>query len=99
MCFLHVLLNGIEFHEKDWITKIVLEGEAVTLIREMEENKNPLYIRVKELGLFDCVCRACSSKMGVLEYNEKSGIQLKGELSGHPSMETYLEEGYQIITL
>lgn len=99
MCFLHVLLNGLEFHKQGWTAKIVLEGEAVTLIQQMEEDKNPLYVKVRELGIFDCICRACSIKMGVLEYNEKSGIPLKGELNGHPSMEVYLEEGYQIITL
>jgi hypothetical protein len=35
----------------------------------------------------------------VLEYNEQVDILLKGDMSGHPSMESYIEKGFEIITL
>lgn len=99
MCFMHVLLNALDMDEKGYESLIVFEGEAVRLIKEMEESKNPLYAKAKEQGLFHGVCKACSAKMGVLEYNETCGIPLAGEMSGHPAMEAYMKNGYEIITL
>ncbi len=99
MCFSHVLLYAKELHEKGYDAKIILEGAATKVIKEQEEQENPLFLEVKELGLIDGVCRACSKAMGVLEYNEKSGIPLLDELKGHPSIERYMKEGYDIITL
>ena len=99
MCFMHVLLNAIDMHEKGMEVKIIMEGEAVKLIRELESTKNKIYRKARKLNLFDCICKACSAKMGVLEYNEKSGIPMNGELNGHPAMYKFIEKGYEIITL
>ncbi len=99
MCFIHVLLNALDLSQKGHEARIVMEGEAVKLIRELEESANPLYGKVKEAGLFASVCRACSAKMGVLDYNETCGIPLGDDMNGHPSMALYLEQGYQVITL
>jgi len=99
MCFVHVLLNALDMDSKGMETKIVIEGESVKLIKEMETSGNSLYKKAKEKGLIDCICKACSAKMGALEYNETVGISLGGDMSGHPSMSSYMGKGYQIITL
>ncbi len=99
MCFMHILLNAIDLHEKDYKVGIVMEGEATKLIKELEEEKNPVYLKAKEMGLIDSICKACSNQMGVLEYNETVGIPINGELQGHPPMEEYIKDGYEIITL
>jgi len=99
MCFMHVLLNAIDMHEKGMEVKIIMEGESVKLIRELESKGNKSYEKARELNLFDCICKACSAKMGVLAYNERTGIPINGELNGHPSMTKFIEEGYEIITL
>ncbi|NCB01322.1 MAG: cytoplasmic protein [Spirochaetia bacterium] len=98
-CFVHVLLNALDMVEKGMEVKIVLEGEAVTLVQPMIESKNPLFKKVVDLQLIDCVCKGCSAKLNVLEYNEKSGLPVGGEMSGHPSFSSYINEGYNIITL
>jgi hypothetical protein len=36
--------------------------------------------------------------MGTREAAEKEGLRLLDEMSGHPSVETYRREGFQIIT-
>lgn len=97
LCFTHVMLNALEMNEKGIDIKIIFEGEAVKLVKTLEENNNPLYKKIKDNNLIDCICKACSSKMGVLEYNEKTGIKLCDELSGHPSMYSYIEKGYEIL--
>ena len=99
MCFMHLVLNAIDLHQKDNAVKIIMEGEAVTLMQGLEESGNKPYFKAKELGLFDCICKACSAKMGVLDYNETVGIPIKGNLEGHPAMEDYIRDGYEIITL
>lgn len=65
----------------------------------MDSRGGFVYKKAKELNLIDCVCKACSMKMGVLTYNEKSGIPINDELNGHPSMARFIENGYEIITL
>jgi hypothetical protein len=99
MCFVHVLLNALDMDSKGMDAKIVIEGEAVALLKEMEESNNPLYKKAKEKKLIDAICKGCSAKMGVLEYNSTTGIPLVGDMSGHPSMSSYIEKGYQILTL
>jgi hypothetical protein len=99
MCFQHVLLNALDLDDKEHEAKIIIEGEAVKLVQKLEESNNRQYFEAKEKGLIDCVCKACSAKLGVLEYNEQVDIPLKGDMSGHPSMESYIEKGFEIITL
>lgn len=99
MCFVHVLLNALDLDEKGHEAHIVVEGEAVKVIQEMEEGKNPLYKKAKDKGLFDGICKACSAKLKVLDYNQTTGIPLVGDMMGHPSMEAYLSKGFEMITL
>jgi len=102
MCFIHVLLNAIDLHEKGMEGAIVIEGEAVKLVPDMSEPGHFLskhYERAKELGLIREVCLACSKKLGVAEAVKEAGLPLKGDMSGHPSMSKYLADGYRVITL
>ncbi len=99
VCFIHVLLNALDMESKGLKALIIAEGEAVRLIKDMEASENPLYIKAKEKGLIDGICKACSAQMGVLEYNETVGIPLKDDMNGHPSMSAYVNEGYRVITM
>ncbi len=102
MCFIHVLLNAIDLYEKGMEGAIVIEGEAVKLIPEMSLPSHFLsnhFKKARELGLIREVCLACSKKMGVAESVENTGLPLKGDMSGHPSMSKYLKDGYRIVTL
>lgn len=99
LCFIHVLLNVLDMDSKGIEARIVFEGEAVKLPKIMVESNNPLYKKVKEKGLVDSICKACSAKMEVLEYNATTGIPLSDDMNGHPSMAGYLSRGYEIITL
>lgn len=99
MCFQHLLLNVMDMHDKGIEALLVFEGEAVKLIKELEESGNKLYSKVKEAGLIEGYCRACSAKLGVLEYNDSTGLASLGEMSGHPAMSTYTAKGFDVITL
>ena len=99
LCFIHVMLNALDLQNKGHEAKIIMEGEAVKLIKLLDEEGSPLYRKVREMNLFDCICKACSAKLGVLDYNEKCGIPLGDDMSGHPSMAKYIEDGYQILVI
>lgn len=101
MCFVHVLLNALEMNTRGWDVKLIIEGSATKLVPNFAEEKGPfadLYRQVREAGLIDCVCKACSSKMGVLSEVEKQGLPVCAELKGHPSMYRYVDAGFEIMT-
>ena len=101
MCFIHVLLNALDFNEKQHEVKVVIEGSATRLVAEMVKEDHPLhelYERVKQKVLLMGVCKACSRKMGSLESAKAQNLRLLSDLSGHPSMAGFIEQGYRIIT-
>jgi hypothetical protein len=100
MCFIHVLLNGLELSAKGHQCKIIVEGEATKLIPEISREGhflNGLYRQMLDKGLLAGVCRACSAKMQVLEEIQKAGLPLLDDMSGHPGMANYIEQGFEII--
>jgi hypothetical protein len=101
MCFVHVLLNALDMKERGYDVKVVIEGSATKLVNELVNAGNPfgpLYAQVKANGMIDCVCRACSAKMEALDGVERQGLPICQEMSGHPSLAKYVEQGYTIIT-
>ncbi len=99
ICFTHILLNALDAHRQGHEARIVIEGEAVRLVEPLQKNEHPLFAKALNAGLIDGICRACSAKLGVLDYNASCGIALLEDMSGHPSMEPYLRQGFQVITL
>lgn len=101
MCFIHVLLNALDLHERGLYGFIIIEGEAVKLIPKMSRAGHflhSLYAEVKGKGLIAGVCKACSAKLGVTEAVEDEGLPFVADISGHPSMGKYIERGFRIIT-
>lgn len=100
MCFNHIMLNAIDMHNKNIKVGIIIEGKATALVKELLENENKLFKEVVKLGLIDSICKACSNQMGVLDYLENNTqLPINGDLMGHPPIEPYIRDGYEIITL
>ncbi|HEB68886.1 MAG TPA: cytoplasmic protein [Desulfobulbus sp.] len=101
MCFVHVLLNGLDMAERGQEGKIIIEGDAVKLIPEMAQPDHflhQLYLRAVKTDIIIGACRACSTKLGVAAAIEQEGVRLVGDMSGHPAMSDYIARGYTIIT-
>ena len=101
MCFIHVLLNALDMSDRGYEVKIIIEGSATKLVPELAKEDSPmhrLYEKTKGLDLIDGVCKACSNKMGTLEAVKAQGLRLLDEMTGHPSMARYREEGFEILT-
>jgi len=101
VCFVHVLLNALDMQSRMYDVKIVMEGASTQLIPDLASGANPLsglYKKAKAAGLIDAVCKACAAKMNVLETVRQEGLPLVEDMSGHPSLARYIENGYQVIT-
>ncbi len=101
MCFIHVLLNALDMKEKGYEVKVVVEGAATKLVPELAKSDNPLHKlweKAKSERLVDGVCKACSNKMGTLEAAKDQSLALLDEMTGHPSMASYREQGFEIVS-
>lgn len=102
MCFVHVLLNGLDLKDRGHEAIIVIEGSATKLVKDLHDDPKapfaPLYAKAKAAGLVHGVCRACATKMGSRESAESQGLALLADMSGHPSVAPFLEQGYQVLT-
>ena len=101
MCFIHVLLNALDMQTRGDEGRIVVEGAATGLIGELAKPDHALYAlweKVKQAGLVEGVCKACSQKMGTLQAAQDQGLTLLDEMNGHPSMARYRQEGYELVT-
>ncbi len=102
MCFVHALLYAEEMHEKGHDVKLVIEGSATKLIKALADPEVPfgkLWGKIKSIGVIDCVCQACSKKMGGYESAVEQDLPICGEMKGHPSMLRYIEDGYKVTVL
>ncbi|KGE71991.1 hypothetical protein DC28_09435 [Spirochaeta lutea] len=101
-CFAHALLNAIDMQERGMEVRLILEGASTGLLKDFDQPETPfrhLFFRCVEEGLLDCVCKACSAKMGTLKIAQRMELPLNEEMSGHPSMGRYIEAGYKVITI
>ena len=101
MCFIHVLLNGLDMAERGVGGRIIMEGAAVRLVPQLEQADNPLHDlwkKAKAGDLIEGVCRACAKKTGVLDDVRQLKLPLLSDIAGHPSLARYRQEGYEIIT-
>lgn len=101
MCFVHILLNALDMKEKGYKVKVIIEGAVTKLVPELAKEDNPLHKlweKAKSAGLVDGVCKACSNKMGTLEAAKEQGLALLDEMTGHPSMARYRDDGFEIVS-
>lgn len=100
-CFAHVMLYALDFDSKDYEVKVVIEGSATRLITELVRPDAPftnLYREMLDKNLLACICESCSVKMGTFMAAQEQGLTINGEMKGHPSLERFVNEGYEIIT-
>jgi hypothetical protein len=101
VCFIHVLLNGLDMKARGMDGRIIVEGAATALLPKLIHPENPLYKlweKAKSQGIVEGVCKGCAYKMGTTEEAVGQGLALLDDMSGHPSMSRYVEEGFEVIS-
>lgn len=99
MCFLHVLLNALDLSEGGAEVKIIFEGPSVKLPALLNEEKNKLYLKALDSGLIAGICLACSRALGVYEANAALGLPLLDDMNGHAGMRSYVESGWEVVSI
>jgi len=100
-CFVHVMLNAIDMHEKGMDVQVILEGESSKVLAELSKESHPmhrLFEQTKSVGLFAGACKACAHAMGSLDAVLKEGVPVLDDMHGHSGMAAYILKGYRIIT-
>jgi hypothetical protein len=66
----------------------------------MDETKPfaKLFKKVKDEGLIDGVCNACSAMTGSQEAAKEQRLRLLDEMNGYPSIVRYIEEGFLVLS-
>ena len=88
--------------EKGYEIKVIIEGAATKLVPELAKEDNPLHKlweKAKSEGLIEGICKACSNKMGTLVAAKDQGLAPLDEMTGHPSMSRYRDDGFEIVSL
>lgn len=101
VCIVHVLLNALDLKSKGNIVQIVFEGRSTVLLPQLFEKTHQfhnLFEKVKDNNLVNCVCKACSMQLKVYEEVKKLNIPFGDEMSGHPSMQKFTDQGFLVIT-
>lgn len=101
MCFSHVMLYAIDYADKGYDVVVIIEGAATSLIKDLAKPETPfapLYKELRERGLISCICKACSVKMGSYDEAVNQELTMGSDLQGHPSLEQYTKEGYEVMT-
>ncbi len=97
------VVNALEFakelqdHKDD--VKIVFDGAGTTWIPKLEDeahDAHPLYSAVK--GSIHGVCKFCSKAFGVINEVRKSDVDLLDDYDDHPSIRSFITDGYQVVT-
>ncbi len=97
MCFLHALMNARQLKDAGHEVKMVLEGMSCVLPKELEEEKNALYLALKNDGTIQGVCLACSKALGVYEDNVKTGLRLLDDMYNHAGVLDYVNNGFEVL--
>lgn len=99
MCLMHVLMNAVDLAAGGHEVKVIFEGRSVMMPAQLEEEKNPHYMKAKELGLLAGICYACSVQLKVEEQNAALGLPMLKDMFGHAGMRTFVVEGYEVVSL
>lgn len=88
-----------EFKEAGDEVAIVFDGGGTTWIPELaspEHRAHRLFESVRDVVAG--ACRYCAGAFGVREGVEQAGIRLLDDYKQHPSIRSYVVEGYQVLT-
>jgi len=98
--FAHALVNALDLRSRGHDVRVVIEADAtkqVALLRNETKPYAELFRQAKQLGVIDCVCRACATKNTIIPAVQEQGLKLSDDPAGHPSIGRFLDQGYEVL--
>ncbi len=78
--------------------ELVFDGAATQWIPELEDADNDYHELYRAVRDQAAVCDYCSGAFGVEEAVEEAGITTLDEHDGHPSIRSFVDDDYEVIT-
>lgn len=94
--FVHILLNVFDFKEKGYDIGVIFESAACKLINDYENKNYDKWERLKSEKLIFAVCKVCAKATNSLESAQRQNLPIQDDLSGHPALEKWTREGYDL---
>jgi len=99
----HAFMYAIDLARHGHSIRLLLEGDATQSLREREGRFGELFEEARALGLLVGVCKMASSGCGdksrdVIDLARESGLPLIDTLDGHAGIESFVSEGYEVVT-
>lgn len=88
-----------EFKEAGDDVAIIFDGAGTKWVPTLDDSshrRHKLWLKVKDK--VDGACAFCAAAFGAKQGVEAAGIKLLADHDNHPSLRSYVERGYQIIT-
>ena len=100
----HALLYAKELYEHGHEVLLVFDGAGTEWAEELSNPASdsalrPLYEELEGTGIVQVVCDFCAGSFNVKDLLAGRPLTLSGEYSGHPSIATLVDEGYQLLVL
>jgi hypothetical protein len=87
-----------EFAENDDEAELVFDGAGTEWIPELEDEEHDFHGLYGEVRDYVNVCDFCADAFGVGDAVDDSGVERIDEYDGHPSVRSFVADGYEVIT-
>lgn len=100
----HALLYATELKEKGYDVVLIFDGAGTEWAEELSNPDSQtkllrMYTTFKKKGIQEIVCDFCAGAFGVKGKLNKRQCPLLSEYKGHPSIEKWVKQGYQLLIL
>ncbi len=97
------VVNALEFakelQDHNDHVKIVFDGAGTTWVPELAKDDHDAHELYKAIeGSIHGACKFCSKAFGVINKVRKTSVSLLDDYDGHPSLRTFIADGYQVVT-
>jgi hypothetical protein len=95
----NALTSAKEFVEEGEGAVVIFDGAGTRWVPELESDDHRYHRIYSELrDHIAGACSYCAQAFGVKDKIESSSVKLLSEYQGHPSLHTFVSDGYQVLT-
>jgi hypothetical protein len=95
----NALTSAKEFVDAGDEAIVVFDGAGTRWVPELEAQDHRYHqLYMELLDHIAGACSYCAQAFGVKDKIEASGVKLLTDYRGHPSLHTFVSDGYQVIT-
>jgi hypothetical protein len=99
----HAFMYAIDLARHGHVVRLILEGDATQSLREREGRFGELFEEARGLGLLVGACKTATTgcrnpSRDVTGLARELGLPLIDTLDGHAGIESFVSEGYEVIT-